>query len=344
MAKKALHWRAIPLRSIIASEPVVRPEKIMKILKTTASIRRSIVSLMRPGRVRRVAIVAFVGAGARAFIPRPKGVEIICWPKAGGTNPLELRRLKQMGVNVRFADGLHMKLYWAEGRGTVLTSANLTTNALGSGNLKEIGVLLPPDAIDIDELIASLKSRRFNKREMRKLEERHRKINAGQPRQSEKTERVEYLEWLSHSARSEWKLGWWDGFVQIAKEAKEIVRADFNKREPEYFISCRKKDYRQADWVLCFRLTSKGASTPKWMFVDFVVKVGRREKAYCTDNQYQAAQVWTPRHYPTPPFVVTPAFRAALRAATLKIGVERIKSGRSTNPSARLLKMIAQGM
>jgi hypothetical protein len=315
----------------------------MKILGTSASIRRAIVTLMRPGRSRRVAVVAFVGAGARAFIPRPKGVEIICWPKAGGTNPLELRRLKKMGAKVRFADRLHMKLYWAAARGAVLTSANLTTNALGAGNLKEIGVLLPPDAIDIDDIIASLKSRRFNKGEMRKLEEMHRKINARQLRQSEKTERVQYLEWLSHPARSEWKLGWWDEFGQVAKEVREIVRTDFNKRGPEHFISCRKKHYRQADWVLHFRLTSSGASAPKWMFVDFVVKVGRRDKrAYCAAYPYQAVQVWPPRHYPTPPFVITPAFSAALRAASFKYGVERIKNGRSTNPAERLLKMIAQ--
>lgn len=250
----------------------------MKILKTSASIRKAVTWLMRTTKARRVAVVAFVGAGARAFIPRPKGVQIICWPKAGGTNPLELRRLKKMGADIRFADGLHMKVYWAAGRGTLITSANLSTNALGAGSLKEIGVLLPSDAIDIDDIIASLKSRRFNKAEMRKLEELHRKINARQPRQTEKRERVEFLEWYSLPAHSEWKLGWWDDYGQCSKQAKEIVRADFNKTEPEDFISCRRHDFRQADWVLCFRLIEKGASAPKWMFVDFMARVGRKDK------------------------------------------------------------------
>src|ERR1035441_10447962 len=88
----------------------------------------------------------------------------------------------------------------------------------------------------------------------------HRKINARQLRQSEKTERVQYLEWLSHPARSEWKLGWWDEFGQVAKEVREIVRTDFNKRGPEHFISCRKKHYRQGGRGLPLPLASNGGT------------------------------------------------------------------------------------
>ena len=108
---------------------------------------------MAPGGGRRVAISAFVGDGARAFIRKPLGVEIICWPRAGGTNPLELNRLKNAGAHISFADRLHMKVYWAAKRGAIVGSANLSTNALGAGGLKEFGVLLPPGSIDIDELI-----------------------------------------------------------------------------------------------------------------------------------------------------------------------------------------------
>jgi hypothetical protein len=125
----------------------------VKILKSSASIRKAIGELMAPGGGRRVAISAFVGDGARAFIRKPLGVEIICWPRAGGTNPLELNRLKNAGAHISFADRLHMKVYWAAKRGAIVGSANLSTNALGAGGLKEFGVLLPPGSIDIDELI-----------------------------------------------------------------------------------------------------------------------------------------------------------------------------------------------
>src|ERR1700730_3562257 len=103
----------------------------MRILKTSAAVRRAVTNLLAPGKMRRVAIAAFVGDGARAFIRQPKGVEIICWRKAGGTNPLELRRLKKAGARIRFAERLHMKVYWAAKRGAIITSANLSTNALG---------------------------------------------------------------------------------------------------------------------------------------------------------------------------------------------------------------------
>jgi hypothetical protein len=158
----------------------------MRILNTSAAIRKAITTLMAPSKMRRVAIVAFVGDGARAFIRNPKGVEIICWPKAGGTNPLELRRLKKAGACIRFADRLHMKVYWAAGRGAIVTSANLTTNALGAGDLREFGVLLPANTIAIDDIIGSLKSRPFNRADIQKLEEEHRKLETRRQLHSKK--------------------------------------------------------------------------------------------------------------------------------------------------------------
>jgi len=58
--------------------------------------------------------------------------------------------LISLGANLQFADRLHMKVYWSEGSGVVVTSANLSTNALGVGDLKEAGVLLGPESLDID--------------------------------------------------------------------------------------------------------------------------------------------------------------------------------------------------
>ena len=317
----------------------------MRILASSAAIRRAITNLLAPGKARRVAITAFVGDGAGAFIRNPKGVEIICWPKAGGTNPLELRRLKKAGAHIRFADRLHMKVYWAAGRGTIITSANLSTNALGAGNLKEFGVLLPADTLAIDDVIESLRSRPFNSAEMEKLDEQHRKLKARKQQPHEKAAKVTYPEWFSLLPRDEWKLGCWDHTTDVARKAKEIVRADFNKRAPHNFISCRQNEYAEADWVLCVRLTKKGASAPEWMYVDFTVKVSRNDKAaYEDDHPYQAIQVTTPRHYPSPPFVITKSFRAALRDASVAFGIDRLDRLRSSCPPRSLLTMIKKKM
>jgi len=170
--------------------------------------------------VRRVAITAFVGDGARAFIRNPKGLEIVCWPKAGGTNPLELRRLKKAGARIRFADRLHMKVYWAAKRGVVITSANLSTNALGAGDLKEFGVLLPATSVGIDDVIESLRTRSFNKHEMDRLEREHRKLMARKQRSYRKPEKVSYSEWFELPVRPEWKLGWYDIRVNLRERPR----------------------------------------------------------------------------------------------------------------------------
>ena len=108
----------------------------VKLLYTSGEVRSAIQELFSFSQGRRVAISAFVGEGAGAFLPYPKGIELICWPQPGGTNPTGVRALMTSGVQVKFADRLHMKVYWAEGKGAVVTSANLSTNALGAGNLR----------------------------------------------------------------------------------------------------------------------------------------------------------------------------------------------------------------
>jgi hypothetical protein len=312
----------------------------MRILGSSREVRKSVSKLMSSG-TRRVAITAFIGEGANAFIRKPKGVEIVCWPKAGGTNPLELRRLKKAGARIRFADRLHMKIYWAFNRGVVITSANLSTNALGAGDLKEFGVLLPSTAVAIDEVIQSLKARPFNRHEMERLEYEHRKLATGRQRSYQKIERISYSEWFDLPARPEWKLGWWDTTGSVARRAQEIAKVDFNQRSPHTFISCRRNDYREADWVLSFRLTAKGASAPEWVYVDFMVKVSRGEKdAYFDDYPYQAVQVTTRRHYPSPPFAITKGFRAALREASVSFGIDRLKNLRSVDAPRDFLRMI----
>ena len=244
---------------------------------------------MAPGKSRRVAITAFVGKGARAFIRNPMGVEIICWPKAGGTNPYELRKLKKAGARICFADRLHMKVYWAAKRGTIITSANLSTNALGAGNLKEFGVFLSADAVDIDHVIESLKSRPLNKSDLQKLDIEHRKLNIGQRHFDRNITRVSYTEWFSLPFRTDWKLGWWDEECDLAKNAKEIIKTDFGKTAAFDWVTCRATDYQKHNWVLSFRLAKKGAVGPKWIYVQLLEKVNRSDKnAYYRDRPYQA--------------------------------------------------------
>src|SRR6266481_6428051 len=74
------------------------------ILYTSAEVRRAIIEIFSTGIGRRVAISAFVGSGAEAYLPRANGLQLYCWPKEGGTNPVAIRKLLKLGVHVFFVD------------------------------------------------------------------------------------------------------------------------------------------------------------------------------------------------------------------------------------------------
>jgi hypothetical protein len=225
---------------------------MVKVLHNSAAVRKAITDIFRTSG-KRVAISAFVGNSAEAFLPNPKGIRLICWPKAGGTNPDALRRLKSLGVNVQFADDVHMKVYWSK-KGAVVTSANLSTNALGAGNLKEFGVLLPASEIDIEAVVKTLRARSFDGKELKELD-----------RKSEKTARLfhdqgmlmTYLDWHSLPAkgawkRREWKIGWVSELQDFSQESKRVARDEFRVRQPQAAITGRKMSYREGDYILFF--------------------------------------------------------------------------------------------
>jgi hypothetical protein len=83
---------------------------VRKVLYTSAEIRKAITQLFSSSRKRRVAISAFVGEDAEAYLPKPNGLELFCWPKGGGTNPNAIRKLRKLGVKVYFSRAVHMKV------------------------------------------------------------------------------------------------------------------------------------------------------------------------------------------------------------------------------------------
>lgn len=129
-----------------------------QILRHSHAIRsrlRQLFSESTRGR-RRVIIVAYVGRDAPRILPDYADVELYCWRQPGATDPNALARLCEPdhGARIFLCDGLHMKLYWVDGIGSIITSANLSNRALGERTLHEFGVFLPsPDGIDIDAVV-----------------------------------------------------------------------------------------------------------------------------------------------------------------------------------------------
>jgi phosphatidylserine/phosphatidylglycerophosphate/cardiolipin synthase-like enzyme len=108
------------------------PGRPVTVLYTTGAIFKEIRRLFAnpTSTDRRVAVVAYVGADALAFLPSPRGIDVVCSPTPLGTSHVGVKKLIKRGAQVRVADRLHMKVYWSERRGCVITSANLSTNAL----------------------------------------------------------------------------------------------------------------------------------------------------------------------------------------------------------------------
>ncbi len=313
----------------------------LKVLYTKSEVRSAITELFSSANRRRVAITAFVGEGAGAFLPKPEGVELICWPQPGGTNPSAIRDLMASGVRVRFADGLHMKVYWADGKGAVVTSANLSTNALGAGNLREAGVLLPASTVDVDRLIGSIHPRPVSGAELHRLDKAHRRFHTGKWRPPDHAPARTFREWYNEPTRSRWKLGWWDSGGQVSKAARQVSNERYGVRSPHTFNACRQHQYSDFDCILTFYSRGESISDIEWMYVDFCVKVSRSDKrAYSYGYPYQAVQVWTPKHYPAPPFVASGEFKRAFRRALRAYGLRKLTDLDVTKPPAFLLEHI----
>ena len=77
------------------------------------------------------------------------------------------------------------------------------------------------------------------------------------------------------------------------------------------------------------------------MNVDFVVPIGRRERAWDKDCPFQAIQVKQTSRYGRPPFPLTPQFRKAFSAAVLKLKEKSLADETMLLPSDLILREIA---
>lgn len=314
-----------------------------KILYTSSDIRKTIIDILGKSKGRRVVITAFVGDGAEAYLPNPKGIELVCWLKAGGTNPEAIRKLIKNGVKVYFAEALHMKVYWTEDCGVVISSANLSTNALGSGNLREIGVLLPSAHFDIKKVIQRIKPKKVTKKELDQLETAHRAYYKINKYRRVKTVASSFEEWMEEPLRSEWRIGYveeGEGITSLA--TKKILKAQYAISDFETFIGCPSNTYQENDWVLNFNLKKEIPTNIGWLYVDFVAKIQKSDKVYDPKYSCQAVQVWSINRYPAPPFKIDARFKRALTIALQKFGVEKFKNTDPYKPSKILIELISK--
>jgi hypothetical protein len=311
-----------------------------KILYNQSEVYHAIAKLFRAPRVRRVAITAFVGKGAESYLPNPDGLTLVCWPKAGATNPHTLRKLMKSGIDVQFADRLHMKVYWAEGRGCVITSANLSTNALGAGKLREVGVMLGPKQVNIDRILRSIDARPASNTEMNQLDRAHALFVARNELRAGRS-LLTFVQWLKLPMRPPWKLGWTNSYGTLSKTTKQNAKDEYGVRNIAYWMNAGKDDYKVGDWILNFMLKEDKPIEMTWMFCQRLYQVPRKDKAYNKNYPCEVVQVFSLDHYPGCPFRLDKDFKQAFRAAVKQYGADKIREAVTMKPRVEFLRLLA---
>ncbi|HLW99799.1 MAG TPA: phospholipase D family protein [Candidatus Acidoferrales bacterium] len=313
-----------------------------RLLPDGQSIRKEVRRLFNKEKGRRVALVAFVGKNAEAYLPRPKGLELVCWPQAPGTNPTTVGFLLKKKVDVRFAKRLHMKVYWTKNHGAVVTSANLSTNAYGAGALHEAGVLLPSTSIDIDALLEAVSPQKVTKSALAKLK---RAAAATIRRSLRPQEKRSFLDWLSMVKRPRWLLCCINLHTSSpSQRLRDVAKEETGSSTVFDWVNCRKGELNPEDFALTLILgSSRGPVVSGWLYVHRVVLPNRRDKRYNKDWPYEAGQLYRNSACPSQPFHIDGAFRRALRATYRELGkkADKVFSIEITrSPGTKLLERL----
>jgi phosphatidylserine/phosphatidylglycerophosphate/cardiolipin synthase-like enzyme len=312
---------------------------MVKVLYTAKEVRSAIEDIFRKGKSgRRVAVSAYVGDGADVYLPFPENVQVICSPTPGATNPNAIRDLMSRGANVLFVDKLHMKVYWSAGSGVVVTSANLSTNALGVGGLKEAGVLLESELLDIDKLLAPLVLRPAAP-ELDDLDRKHRDYYKRNPRNKRLLE-PSFASWFRSPERERWKLLVCEDFCDepISRASHDRSQTEIG-REPTTWAWSAERTVEENEWVLCAALRPEDSESFSWLYVDHVQKVSPKDEAYAKEYPYEIVQLRPLKTYAPPPFAVDSKFKNAFRRAAAKLKIES-ETASPISPQSELLEAL----
>jgi hypothetical protein len=317
----------------------------MQFLETGQDVRRELRRIFQSEHGRRVAVVAFVGYGAEAYLPRPKGIELVCWNRAPGTNPRALHRLKNLGVQVSFAKKLHMKVYWTEHSGAILASANLSTNAYGRGARQEAGVLVPSRAVPIEKILSLIAPHRATEQELKDLDEIYRD-HLAKSRLPGPHSTLTFRDWSATPSRKKWFLYCFETFGGFAsRRLREAAREERPGGKVEDFAYCRRGELKEGHYLLCVKLHHGRASSAQWMFAHRIVQVNNKDTAHRKGTPYQIGQLLPSLFCPPVPFRLDGQFRKSLVSAYRELGEDaesEFSLCKARAPSKRLLTLLGK--
>jgi hypothetical protein len=212
-----------------------------------------------------------------------------------------------------------MKVYWTKGKGAVVASTNLSTNAYGAGALHEAGVLVPSASIKIDSLLKSVDPQLVTKAALATL-----KRAAAQTASKARSlsNRRTFVDWLEMSRRPQWLLFCSDSYVASpSQRLRTVAKEETGSPKVFNWVNCRRGELKPEDFVLSISLgSSERPVSMEWLYVHKVVLPARRDRRYNEDWPFEAGQLYRNAACPAQPFVIDTAFRRALRALHRELG------------------------
>ncbi|MDM8568059.1 phospholipase D family protein [Thiotrichales bacterium HSG1] len=301
-----------------------------KFLPNSNSIRKSISELFFEENDEKYAVVAFVGRNAIDYLPNKKNITVICWPKAGGTSPEGIRRLLNAGIDVKFCDSLHSKIFWCKNKGMIISSANLSDNALGDSGLIEYGVMIFDRNYNFHkEVLKKLQLRKVTKEELDSLDINSNKFNRTNSFTTN-TITETYSEWFQRKYKQKWKIVWYSETSKADDTTKNEVLRRFGKDIKWKYNDVEVKKYQEGDLVFQFRVDANEEFIPRangvWFYVDMVTST---KKIVQVDK---LANI-------TVPFKIDSCFRKSFKQALSELGWDMICDDESY-PKSEFLKLV----
>lgn len=229
----------------------------------------------------KVAVVAFVGINGVTYLPKRKNTKVICWPKAGGTNPEGVRRLLSSDIQVKFCDNLHSKVFWCKSNGLIVTSSNLSDNALGEGGLIEFGVKTDDSKYDFQSnVLSKLDVREVTTEELDALDIEHNKFNRKNNIEVKSEEMARsFPEWYKSEYRQKWKIVFYSEVSEIDEDTKEEVFQEHGVKKWKNDNDIEPDTFSEGDMVFQFKTDEEEESIPrangKWLYVDMVTSTNK---------------------------------------------------------------------
>lgn len=279
----------------------------MRYLRSSREIKKQLFTLFSEAG-KKWAVVGFIGYNALDHLPPcVSDLSVVCWPKAGGTNPDGVRRLIDHGIPVYFCDRLHDKIYWRQDAGLIVGSANLSDNALGDTGLHEFGVYCNDKEFDIHQVLETLSYAPVTSEALAKLDAEH----AAEVRRKGKSKGIDgtsqkvstFLESIKTKHRKKWKLVTWSETRESNDHIRAEVETHFNTNHWVNDNDVESKNFQAGDFVLQVKTNDDEnveRANGRWLLVDHIVeKQGTRVIVQVNrlDNR-------TP-----PPFIVDSTFK-----------------------------------